>query len=311
MKVKPKVVELDAHRWFKNGDHPADGPAHLEGKVVRYFRHPGFPGVMPCPTCKAMYHVHGWIDSGGDGWTVCPGDYIITGDGVRTTAAKPEDFQQNYDIVAGVAPGGLVQGPRAKSSPPAFIFFDTETNGLPKNYKAPLTDSANWPRLVQLAWLVYDEAGNHLWGASHIIKPEGWTVDPAASKIHRITHERAVAEGKPLGATLEAFYADAEGVMAVAHNVDFDKAIIGAERARVARIADAWPNPRTFYCTMKNTTNICKLPGRYGFKWPTLTELHKHLFGEGFAEAHDAMVDVQALAKCFWELRKRSEVLSI
>jgi hypothetical protein len=36
-----------------------------------------------------------------------------------------------------------------------YLFFDTETTGLPKNYKAPVTDLNNWPRLVQLAWLFY------------------------------------------------------------------------------------------------------------------------------------------------------------
>jgi len=34
-----------------------------------------------------------------------------------------------------------------------YLFFDTETTGLPKNWKAPIEDLNNWPRLVQLAWL--------------------------------------------------------------------------------------------------------------------------------------------------------------
>jgi len=29
-----------------------------------------------------------------------------------------------------------------------FLIFDTETTGLPRNFKAPLTDFDNWPRLV-------------------------------------------------------------------------------------------------------------------------------------------------------------------
>jgi DNA polymerase-3 subunit alpha len=37
-----------------------------------------------------------------------------------------------------------------------FLIYDTETTGLPKNYNAPLTDSDNWPRLVQLAWQLHD-----------------------------------------------------------------------------------------------------------------------------------------------------------
>jgi hypothetical protein len=41
-----------------------------------------------------------------------------------------------------------------------YLFFDTETTGLPKNWKAPVTDLNNWPRLVQLAFLLFDNNGN-------------------------------------------------------------------------------------------------------------------------------------------------------
>ena len=38
-----------------------------------------------------------------------------------------------------------------------IFFFDTETTGLPINLNAPVSYLNNWPRLVQLAWQVYDE----------------------------------------------------------------------------------------------------------------------------------------------------------
>jgi hypothetical protein len=40
-----------------------------------------------------------------------------------------------------------------------YLFIDTETTGLPKNYKAPLHDLSNWPRLIQIAWLLYNSTG--------------------------------------------------------------------------------------------------------------------------------------------------------
>ena len=40
-----------------------------------------------------------------------------------------------------------------------YLIFDTETTGLPNNWKAPLTDFDNWPRLVQLAWQLHDIKG--------------------------------------------------------------------------------------------------------------------------------------------------------
>jgi len=56
---------------------------------------------------------------------------------------------------------------------------------------------------------------------------------------------------------------------------------------------------------MKGSANICKIPGRHGYKWPNLTELHTYLFKKGFEEAHDAEADVKALATCFFELKNR------
>ena len=41
-----------------------------------------------------------------------------------------------------------------------YLIFDTETTGLPKKWKAPLTDSDNWPRCVQIAWQMHDKEGN-------------------------------------------------------------------------------------------------------------------------------------------------------
>lgn len=43
-----------------------------------------------------------------------------------------------------------------------YLFFDTETTGLPMNWKAPITDFNNWPRLVQLAFLTFDIDGNKI-----------------------------------------------------------------------------------------------------------------------------------------------------
>lgn len=44
----------------------------------------------------------------------------------------------------------------------SYLIFDTETTGLQKNWKAPVSDIDNWPRLVQIAWLQCDNSGNVL-----------------------------------------------------------------------------------------------------------------------------------------------------
>ncbi|MBI4396860.1 MAG: 3'-5' exonuclease [Elusimicrobia bacterium] len=186
-----------------------------------------------------------------------------------------------------------------------FLFFDTETNGLPRDYKAPITDSANWPRLVQLAWLLCDPAGEMLAEQSIIIKPEGFTIDEASARIHRITQARALAVGQPLVEALDAFEADlVRASDVVAHNLSFDKKIIAAERHRLGRTPLIG---QAAHCTMLMGTPVCRLPGNYGFKWPTLTELHRFLFSEGIPDAHDALVDVKACARAFFEMRRRQD----
>ena len=81
-----------------------------------------------------------------------------------------------------------------------ILFFDTETTGLPKRRNAPITDSENWPRLVQLAYLVYDFNGNKIHKCCHIIKPDNFTIPIESSKLHRITTDKAIREGKILQA---------------------------------------------------------------------------------------------------------------
>ena len=69
-----------------------------------------------------------------------------------------------------------------------YLFFDTETTGVPRNYYAPVTDTNNWPRLVQLGWIVTDEYGNILKRCSRIIRPEGFSIPAeAASCIRTVT----------------------------------------------------------------------------------------------------------------------------
>ncbi len=188
-----------------------------------------------------------------------------------------------------------------------LLFFDTETTGLPRDYRAPLTDASNWPRIVQLAWVLYDADGQEQSAHCALIRPDGWQIPP--NMIHGISHAEAEAAGRPLRDVLGEFTAAAKAAQTlVAHNFDFDRAIVGAEYARLAQ-PDPIPTRRAI-CTMKTTTNLCAIPaanGR-GYKWPKLIELHHYLFREGFEGAHDALADVRATARCYWALRKQGVV---
>jgi DNA polymerase III epsilon subunit-like protein len=185
-----------------------------------------------------------------------------------------------------------------------YLFFDTETNGLPLDWKAPVTNLSNWPRLVQIAWVLFDYDGNEIHRNDDIIKPVGFTIPKEASLIHGITTERALDEGIDLGLSLREFNEQiSKATNLVAHNMSFDEKILGAEFLR-----SGYSNPIPYknrICTMKSTTDYCAIEGYYGYKWPKLSELHIKLFGHDFEEAHDAAADIDATARCFWELRNR------
>jgi len=86
------------------------------------------------------------------------------------------------------------------------------------------------------------------------------------------------------------------------NNIDFDKMILGAEFVRNSIKSEFDSKPKL--CTMKTSTDYCRIPGNYGYKWPKLSELHQVLFNKGFDEAHDASVDINATERCFWEMKK-------
>ena len=188
-----------------------------------------------------------------------------------------------------------------------YLFFDTETTGLPKSWRAPVTDVNNWPRLVQLAYLYCDGDGKTLSSGDYIIKPEGFIIPESASGIHGISTERAKLEGVLLhNVLLEFEKLVGEADVLVAHNMSFDEKIVGSELIR-AGMPNSLP-AKTKICTMERATDFCAIKGPCGNKWPKLTELHQTLFGIGFEEAHNATLDIKATARCFWELKKRGVI---
>ena len=184
-----------------------------------------------------------------------------------------------------------------------YLIIDCETTGLPRNWKAPISDLGNWPRVVQVAWSRYDKADRHIQSTTHLVQPDGFTIPSEAQRVHRITTARARAEGKRLMTVLRELSAAAEkSEIIVAHNMRFDESVISAEYLRLG--LDPPFGDKKRICTMMETTELCRLPGPYGYKWPTLSELHWELFKSEYEEAHDAGADVAACAKCFFELKK-------
>ena len=119
-KFRKKPVVIEAHQWFKNGDHPEDyskthdgfeggemrqfSPEYRkargwESDIVRYYRRPDVSGEKPCQHCGVRMHEHGWIDTLEAGHNVCPGDWIITGIKGEMYPCKPDIFEATYEEV--------------------------------------------------------------------------------------------------------------------------------------------------------------------------------------------------------------------
>ena len=185
-----------------------------------------------------------------------------------------------------------------------IVFFDTETTGLPRDYNAPSSKLDNWPRLVQLAWIVSDYDGNVISSENHIIIPNGFEIPSISAAIHGITTEIAKSKGEKLVDVIDKFLGVLQNATAIAgHNISFDQHIVEAEILRCGRsiILKSIPS----YCTMKLSANYCNiLNSNREVKWPTLQELFFKLYREKFEEAHNAMADIQATYRCFFTLVK-------
>ncbi|HAT77489.1 MAG TPA: DNA polymerase III subunit alpha, partial [Flavobacterium sp.] len=192
-----------------------------------------------------------------------------------------------------------------------YLIFDTETTGLPKKYTAPISDTDNWPRCVQIAWQLHDDMGKILEHQDYLIQPEGFNIPYDAEKVHGISTELAQAEGISIAEVLEKFnLALSKTKFIVGHNLTFDINILACEFYRLGIKSPMSSMPILDTCT-EVTASLMKLQGGRGgkFKLPTLTELHQYLFNSPFIEAHNATADVEATTRCFFELI-RTEVFA-
>ncbi|MFA5555481.1 MAG: DNA polymerase III subunit alpha [Flavobacteriaceae bacterium] len=188
-----------------------------------------------------------------------------------------------------------------------YLIFDTETTGLPRNWSAPITDTDNWPRCVQIAWQLHDAMGNVVEHQDYLIKPDGFNIPFDSERVHGISTELALEQGIPLQEVLEKFnIALSKAKFVVGHNVGFDLNVMGCEFHRYLVDTELNNKPILDTCT-EDTAELLKLPGGRGgrFKLPTLTELYQFLFQESFSEAHNATADVEATTRAFLELIRK------
>ena len=180
-----------------------------------------------------------------------------------------------------------------------FLLFDTSANGQPLNYNASARDTSNWPRMIHLCWQLMNEKGQILESGNHLIKPQGYTLNDKMVERHKLTSSQLEDQGVPLKPCIEAFMnAVREADMVFAHNLAFNQGVVTAEADRcevIERLSSS-----DAYCLMQEATYYCAIPGKRGkYKWPTLPELHKRIFGKSYNNVSHAEADVNALGRCF------------
>jgi DNA polymerase III subunit epsilon len=176
-----------------------------------------------------------------------------------------------------------------------YLFCDTETS-----------DPVN-QRICQLAAVLCDEQGKEVAELNTLIKPDGWEVHPRFVDIHGITTQMCIEKGIPMPIALDMMFGMSEKFSKViCHNYKFDSARIAFELSTYGYESKQFLEI-PYFCTMINLTNICCIPnpnGRAGYKWPKLKEAHKHFFGVEFADQHDALADVRACKRIYFEMHK-------
>lgn len=188
-----------------------------------------------------------------------------------------------------------------------YLIFDTETSGFITNRDS---DDPKQGRLVQIACQLYTEYGKLLAEYSTLVKPRNeWVMQ--AEHIHGLRKEWVDMYGVYTAQALEPFIAMAKRAdVIVGHNISFDLRVIKNEEVAIDR--DILPEEFGIFCTMKWYKPILKLPAkRYGFKFPKLQEVYKHLYEEEFDNAHDAMADVRATARIFFDIAPEDRIRGV
>ena len=181
------------------------------------------------------------------------------------------------------------------------LFLDTETTGIPDRTAKWDTDFADYPHVVQIAWMHGCKVENH------IIRPDGWEIPEDALAVHGITTEYAMEHGEPFAAVVDMLIQDChEAGLICGHNIHFDTGIIKANILRELgrEYYDANDVESALFKgkridTMRSTMKWVDARFASGrLKFPNLGELYDRCFpGETFA-AHDALEDCKAVARC-------------
>lgn len=197
-----------------------------------------------------------------------------------------------------------------------YLFLDTETTGLLPtkqfdNHKDYLKEA---PHIVQIALLFFDKNFKKISERNILISPKGYIIPQESTKIHGITNSYALEHGEDWNLVMDYLKAVFDTVnVIIGHNLDFDLEVLDAEFWRRGVTwgyvkddgSDTFYKAEEIIDTMKLGAEICKIPSTIKgekYKWPTLDELYRTLFGTTYKGQHNALNDVKATYECYCQM---------
>ena len=181
---------------------------------------------------------------------------------------------------------------------PKLLYIDVETNGIGKF--RPATQ-----RMMQISWIFEENEYNYFVNDVESVSPD-------------VPHDISTSFCKEQGLDFDIIYDILHGHLEncdkiIAHNAEFDLGIIGNElKIRkhkkikgYKKILKDLLESDDVICTMKSTTELCKIKfnnNSKGYKYPKLDELYIFLTGESceeFGTLHDSLVDCKLLKACY------------
>jgi DNA polymerase III epsilon subunit-like protein len=164
-----------------------------------------------------------------------------------------------------------------------YLSFDVETGS---------TGTVN--NIIQLAYVIYDEDQNELKRVNHYVKDR--MVDNMLEKIHHITTKFLAINGIQFDDVIYDFLVDLNDCShVIGHNVSSD---IKHIRTNMDKFNITIKYDPFFGKIIEDTMKL----GKTTNKSPKLGELHELLFGQPIVDAHNALVDSECTAKCYFEL---------
>lgn len=188
---------------------------------------------------------------------------------------------------------------------PYLLFIDTETTAVPKRWDLPYSDAENWPSAVQVSWIICSEDGTEIKKEDQYIFEEDLVISEGSFRIHGITEEFLRSRGKSRREVLTGLAEDIGKYrpLIVGHFLEFDLHTLSADYFRAGL-----PNPfesSRLYCTMLKSRQYRSGASETGMRLP---QLYRLLLNDKSEPSHNAIIDAEMTARCFFEIRRQNQI---